>query len=52
MTERKRKPASELTDDEVMTRVFPKPARDALKRIAHSQDRRSGKKEPSQEDDR
>ena len=35
---RKGKPASELTTDEAMQRLFPKKVRDKLKEVAHEKD--------------
>ena len=40
----KKKPATELTKDEAMKRLFPKKVRDEVHRIAHEKD-----KEESQE---
>jgi len=39
----KRKPAHELTDAEALRRLFPKPVRDAMRRAAAKNARKSGK---------
>jgi len=36
----RRKPASELTKEQAMRRLFPKEIRDEAKRIAHEKDRK------------
>ena len=40
MTKRKKK-ASEMTDEELKRRIFPKPVREELDRIAHKDDEAS-----------
>ena len=47
---RRKKRADELTDDEVMTRLFPRKAVEKLKEIAHAQDRDSESEKPSDEE--
>ncbi len=36
----RRKPAIELTKEQALRRLFPKPLRDEAKRIAHEKDRK------------
>ncbi len=43
----KKKRAIDLTDDEVMKRLFPREAVAKLKQIAHAQDRDSEAEKPS-----
>jgi hypothetical protein len=48
----RKKKAIELTDEEALKRLFPKPVRDELKRIAHEKDKKpkpASKKSRSQE---
>lgn len=49
MSAPKKKRASEMTDDEVMLRLFPRPAVEKLKGIAHAQDRKAEKNDSPQE---
>ena len=45
------KKADELTDDEVMLRLFPREAVEKLKGIAHAQDRAAKKNDESSQDE-
>lgn len=44
MAPRAKKKASEMTDQELLKRVFPKKVRDELKRIAHAEKPKRQKK--------
>ena len=45
------KPAVELTDEEVMRRLFPKKVRETIKREAEESDRKAEKKGSQRHDD-
>jgi hypothetical protein len=42
----KRKKAKELTDSEALKRLFPKPVREGLKKVAHERDDQEPPKGP------